>query len=234
MAMPGMPPRWRDAHDCDRPARWREALDEEDCKSWRLFSCRDNPDAEECMVFEAETPKRSVAYTDLVPNLYTLEQVLEAQAYSSQRGKLTVIKFYSKSCRACLRIAAKYRRVALDFEDKLDCMEISDNVESRAVFDALGVTQVPSVQIFDGSTRIGKFSAMGGKEWKIVDAKLRLAMQGLTHRRLLHKLAGEQPLPDGRYESDLVVYATSGGQLVEQKATEKPRSQLHDPPPLKI
>ena len=46
--MGAIPARWAKLHDCERPAKWREALDEEDCKTWRLYNCQNNPDAEEC------------------------------------------------------------------------------------------------------------------------------------------------------------------------------------------
>ena len=200
--MGAIPARWAKLHDCERPAKWREALDEEDCKTWRLYNCQNNPDAEECeLVYDVlDSKPKKKKYDDLVPNLNSLNEVTAATEHATSRDKLVIFKFYSKSCRACLRIAAKYRRLALDFEDELECYEIADTPANRPVFDALGVSQVPSVQIFDGSIRIGKYSCMP-KEWKKVDAKVRVAMMSMTKRRTLHKLFGER-MVNGRLPSE--------------------------------
>jgi hypothetical protein len=199
-----IPARWANVHDCERPAKWREALDEEDCKTWRLFQCSSNPDGDGCEIFDEPQDRKPTTkkrkYTDLVPNLETMAEVQAANEAAAERKQIVVLKFYSKSCRACQRIAAKYRRLALDFEDELDCYEIADTPESRHIFDALGVTQVPSVQIFDGSVRLGKFSCMP-KEWKVVDAKVRVALLSMTKRRTLHQLFGEK-MVDGKLPSE--------------------------------
>lgn len=174
----GMPARWAGIHDCERPSRWREALDEEDCKTWRLFSCATNPSAE-CEPFYGDNDSSKPVkkkYAELVPNINTMDDVVKANALAASRKKLVVIKFYSTQCRACLRIAAKYRRLALDFKSQLDCYEIADTAENRATFDALGVSQVPSVQIFRPNlgaepVRLGKFSCMP-KEWSKLDSKV--------------------------------------------------------------
>ena len=66
-----------------------------------------------------------------------------------------MVKFYSRQCRACLRIAAKYRRLALEKRDEIDCYEV-ESLASRSLVDGLNVTKVPSVQIYDpdGVTRL--------------------------------------------------------------------------------
>jgi len=179
-------------------------LDEEDCKTWRLFQCDKNPEVDGCRIFQFEHAGKAKGskprYTELVPNLSTIEEVQAANDAAAKSNRLVLIKFYSTSCRACLRIAARYRRLALDFADQLDCYEIADSPESRAVFDALGVTQVPSLQIWDDSLRIGKYSCMP-KQWKVVDAKVRVAMLSMTKRRTLHKLFGER-MVDGKLPSE--------------------------------
>ena len=68
------------SHDCERPAKWREALDEEDCKTWRLYNCQNNPDAEECeLVYDVlDSKPKKKKYDDLVPNLNSLNEVTAA------------------------------------------------------------------------------------------------------------------------------------------------------------
>ena len=55
---------------------------------------------------------------------------------------------------------------------------------------------MPSVQIFDGEdiTRLAMYSC-APKDWKRIDAKVRIAMVSMQKRRGLHKLFGE-PLLD--------------------------------------
>jgi hypothetical protein len=51
-------------------------------------------------------------YSDLVPNLVSMEDFLSASRGAARQNKMLVVKFYSMRCRACLRIAANYRRLA--------------------------------------------------------------------------------------------------------------------------
>lgn len=60
-------------------------------------------------------------------------------------------QFYSKRCRACLRIAAKYRSLATRFHDELDCYDMEQHAAGRHVLEALSVSQLPTIQIFDGA-----------------------------------------------------------------------------------
>ena len=201
-----IPDRWRKVHDCDRPRKWRELLDDEDC---RIF-LRHRSDFEEgpgAAVRIAELAAKEATakvdaevaatrkYTELVPTLKTMDDFIDANDRAVEQGRLVVVKFYSKSCRACLRIAAKYRRLALDLADYVDCYE-AESSASEDLCMRLDVTQVPSVQIFDGDdvTRLAMY-ACKPSDWKRVDAKVRVAMVSMQKRRGLHKLFGE-PLRD--------------------------------------
>ena len=62
-----------------------------------------------------------------------------------------IVKFYSKRCRACLRIAAKYRRLALKYKDEVQCYEVEQHTAGRAMIEALSVERVPSLQIYCGT-----------------------------------------------------------------------------------
>ena len=124
-----------------------------------------------------------------------MDDFLAACERGRKSNRLVVVKFYSKRCRACLRIAAKYRRLALDLQGSVDLYE-AESSASQGLLERLDVTQVPSVQIFDGEdvTRLGIFVCKPA-EWKRVDAKVRIAMVSYNKRRGLHKLFGE-PLLD--------------------------------------
>jgi len=134
-------------------------------------------------------------YTELVPTLLTMDDFVAANLRAAGGNRLVVVKFYSKQCRACLRIAAKYRRLALDLHDSVDCYEVESSA-APTLCQRLDVEQVPSVQIFDGEdiTRLGMFVCKP-TDWKRVDAKVRIAMVSIKKRRGLHKLFGE-PLLD--------------------------------------
>lgn len=208
-----IPPRWRKLHDCDRPAKWRELLDDEDCRVFLRHrdSFAEGPGAavaiaERVAVEEAEATATEIAanaqtrevsrkYTELVPTLTTMDDFVAVNARAARENRLIVVKFYSKGCRACLRIAAKYRRLALDLKDDVDCYE-AELSASQSLLERLDVTAVPSVQIFDGDdiTRLAMYTCKPA-EWKRVDAKVRIAMVSMQKRRGLHKLFGE-PLLD--------------------------------------
>ena len=205
-----IPDRWRKVHDCDRPAKWRELLDDEDC---RIFNAHrdefeDGPGAavaiaeraaaeasERVDVEGAARGSTSRKYQDLVPTLVTMDDFLDVNAAADKAGRLVIVKFYSNKCRACLRIAAKYRRLALDLKESVDCYE-AELSASQSLLERLDVTQVPSIQIFDGNdiTRLAMYSCKPA-DWKVVDAKVRIAMVSMQRRRGLHKLFGE-PLLD--------------------------------------
>lgn len=201
-----IPHRWRKLHDCDRPIRWRELLDEEDCRIYDLHRdefeagpgaavliAEKRAAADVASVDSMLAPSRS--YKELVPSLSTVDDFLAANERGRQTGRLVVVKFYSKKCRACLRIAALYRRLALDLRDSVDLYE-AESSAAEDLCDRLDVASVPSVQIFDGEdiTRLGMFVCKPA-EWKRVDAKVRVAMVSYKKRRTLHKLFGE-PLLD--------------------------------------
>ena len=80
----------------------------------------------------AAAPKAS-NYTDVIGEIVTLDDFYAAAASSAESDRLFVLKFYSKSCRACLRIAAKYRRLATENAGKIDCYEAELNARARAL-----------------------------------------------------------------------------------------------------
>ena len=116
--------------------------------------------------------RRAVNYTDLVPRLVTVDDFLEANERANARGKLLLVKwlprathgplprrapstrctaesvhhmwrrFYSRRCRACLRIAAQYRRLALDYSDAIDCYECETSEAARPLYERLEVTSL--------------------------------------------------------------------------------------------
>ena len=195
-----VPDRWKKLHDCDRPRKWRELLDEEDCRVFlRNRDAFEQGSGAAVQILEARSNAEAVEtrkYTELVPTLVDMDDFVAVCAEAAAANRLVVVKFYSKGCRACLRIAAKYRRLALDLKSTgVDCYE-AELKASPMLLDRLDVTHVPSVQIFDGEeiTRLGSFTCKPA-EFKKVDAKVRLAMVSMQKRRGLHKLFGE-PLLD--------------------------------------
>jgi len=79
-----------------------------------------------------------------------MEDFLAANAHGAAQGRLVLVKFYSPKCRVCLRVAAKYRRLAVDLQGSFDFYEVDVNA-ARALAERLGVAEVPSVQLFDGT-----------------------------------------------------------------------------------
>ena len=142
-------------------------------------------------------------YQELVPNLVTFEDFLEANERAEESGKLVIVKFYSKKCRACLRIAALYRKLAMRHHEALDCYECMVQDSSRPLYERLEVKDVPSVQILDPQriTRLSQFSC-APKEFKKVVAKVEVAMLSMKRRRGLHLLLGQSLLDEWVIDTD--------------------------------
>lgn len=148
-----MPARWKNVHDCERPSRWREQLDDEDCKV-RLDQLKSGATSDDGQVVYDVGGSSSGAdsgYSDLVPNLVSTEDFLSASRRAARQNKMLVVKFYSMRCRACLRIAANYRRIARKYGDEISCYEMEQHAAGRELLELLSVDQVPTIQIFDGS-----------------------------------------------------------------------------------
>lgn len=189
-----MPARWKGVHDCERPARWRTSMDDADCKIYKEELRADRVAAADGMMRKTSKPSRK--YSDVVPQLITMDDFLEANERGRELGQLVLVKFYSNKCRACLRIATKYRRLAIDYEGKVICYEACLQ-DARSLLERLDVSAVPSVQIFDGEdiTRLASYSCHP-KEWSKVDSKIRTAMKSMSAgRHGLHAIYGE-PLLD--------------------------------------
>jgi len=148
-----MPTRWKNVHDCERPSRWREQLDEEDCKVRleQLKSGAASDDAQVVYDVGGSSSGADSGYSDLVPDLVSMEDFLSASRGAARQNKMLVVKFYSMRCRACLRIAANYRRLARTYGHEISCYEMEQHAAGRELLELLSVAQVPTIQIFDGA-----------------------------------------------------------------------------------
>ena len=172
-----IPARWQKVPDCERPNKWREVLDEEDCK----FEKQQKK-------LLGEGKKINDPYVEIIPQLRTLDDFLKANAHAQAREKALVVKFYSRQCRACLRIAAKYRRLALEKREEIDCYEV-ESLASRPLVDGLNVTKVPSVQIYDpdGVTRLADGPCMPD-DFPRLERKVDVVIRSMQKRRSAHKV----------------------------------------------
>ena len=172
-----IPMRWQKVPDCERPNKWREVLDEEDCK----FEKQQKK-------LLGEGKKINDPYVEIIPQLNTLDDFLKANAHAQAREKALVVKFYSRQCRACLRIAAKYRRLALEKREEIDCYEV-ESLASRPLVDGLNVTKVPSVQIYDpdGVTRLADGPCMPD-DFPRLERKVDVVIRSMQKRRSAHKV----------------------------------------------
>ena len=175
-----IPMRWQKVPDCERPNKWREVLDEEDCK----FEKQQKK-------LLGEGKKINDPYVEIIPQLKTLDDFLKANAHAQAREKALVVKFYSRQCRACLRIAAKYRRLALEKREEIDCYEV-ESLASRPLVDGLNVTKVPSVQIYDpdGVTRLADGPCMPD-DFPRLERKVDVVIRSMQKRRTAHKVVAK-------------------------------------------
>ncbi|KAH8076127.1 hypothetical protein JL721_113 [Aureococcus anophagefferens] len=191
-----MPERWRKVPVCDRPNRWREGVSQEECDA---AAGRPTRKKAASMVPGELSPSDlgttpaappSTNYKDVVPQLISLQDFIEANQISDVRRRLVVVKYYSPQCKACLKIAAKYRRLALDLADDVDCFEV-DTVASRPLVKFMNVTKVPSIQIFDpaGIVRLGDSPCMP-QDFDRVRHKIDVARTSIKRRRKIHAWVG--------------------------------------------
>jgi len=147
-----LPNRWRLVHDCERPERWRETMDAEDCKLYLDGVEGEAPaDSGSRSLTKADSSTDAVGgYQSLVPQLESTASFLQASREATRRGHLLVVKFYSKRCRACLRIAAKYRRLARKHREEVEMYEMEVHAAGPKLLAALSVSQLPAVQVYDG------------------------------------------------------------------------------------
>ena len=174
-------------HDCDRPTRWRQYLiTDEDCK----LHAENEADLEAAS--RAARAGGSAPYSEMVPQIVSIEDFIAANDFARRGGRLLAIKFYSKRCRACMRIAAKYRKLAADFEGGVDFYEAEEKA-ARDLAEVLGVIAVPTLQIYhpEGVTKLSS-GAYQAADVKKVDRRVRAALVNMLERpERWRKLRGE-------------------------------------------
>ena len=149
-----MPRRFLHVHDCERPRKWRQTHSDEECEIYELESAAKRHASHE--------EPRTARYGDVVPHLATMEAFLQANGRAAERERVVVVLFYARDCAENLRIAARYRRLALRYGEEVDCYEAEQSA-ARPLLDELVVARVPSIQIFDGSgaSRLARFDGLG-------------------------------------------------------------------------
>ena len=113
-----VPHRWQSVHECERPAKWRESMSHEDCEVYELeLAAGRTESAGRDIVLERRRRFRALGrpgwrrkYSQVVPQLSTMDEFLAANRRAAARDRLLVIVAYSHRCKACKRIASKFRR----------------------------------------------------------------------------------------------------------------------------
>ena len=114
-----VPHRWKKVHECERPTKWRESMSDEDCEVYELeLAAGRIESAGRDVVLERRRrflalgrPGWRRKYSQVVPQLSTMEEFLAANRRAAARDRLLVLVAYSHRCKACKRIASKYRRL---------------------------------------------------------------------------------------------------------------------------
>ena len=85
----------------------------------------------------------------------------------------------------------RYRRLALELRDEIDCYEV-ESLASRALVNGLNVTKVPSVQIYDpdGVTRLADSTCMPD-DFPRVARKVDVVIQSMKKRRSAHRIVAK-------------------------------------------
>ena len=115
-----VPPRWQKVHECERPKKWRETMSDEDCEVYELELAAGRAEsAGRDVVLERRRRFLAIGrlrwrrkYSQVVPQLSTMDEFLAANRRAADRDRLLVVVAYAQHCKACKRIASKYRRLA--------------------------------------------------------------------------------------------------------------------------
>ena len=115
-----VPHRWQKVHECERPTKWRQSMSDEDCEVYELeLAAGRTESAGRDIVLERRRrflalgrPGWRRKYSQVVPQLSTMDEFLAANRRAAGRDRLLVIVAYSHRCKACKRIASKFRRLA--------------------------------------------------------------------------------------------------------------------------
>jgi hypothetical protein len=115
-----VPPRWQKVHECERPKKWRETMTDEDCEVYELELAAGRAEsAGRDVVLERRRRFLAIGrlrwrrkYSQVVPQLSTMDEFLAANRRAAGRDRLLVVVAYAQQCKACKRIASKYRRLA--------------------------------------------------------------------------------------------------------------------------
>lgn len=195
-----IPRRWRLVHDCERPARWRERFSEEECALYELeLDAGRTPSTDFDKVLARRRRWRQLGrlsgrrrYDQIVPQLTTTDQLLVSCERAATHDRLLAVKCYSAL--TSVRLAAKYRRLALKYKEECDFVAV-DAVSGRAILETLEVQSVPMVLLLDAEAvrRVGECplssdrSINAALEHKLLSAILAMHERRALLRRLVHK-----------------------------------------------
>jgi len=195
-----IPPRWRGVHDCERPARWREVYTEDECELYDMeVDAGRVPSLAVDKVLQRRKRWRALGrlklrrkYTEIVPQLETMEDLLAVCKRAAAHHMLVVVKYYAST--SSVRIAAKYRKLALKYREDVVCCAILKRDESD-LLERLEVATVPSVQIFDGerATRLGECACEVGMFVDVEKKVLSAIMAMKKKRSFLRRLVDQRP-----------------------------------------
>ena len=140
----------------------------------------------------------------------SMEDFLEACRRAALSDKLVLVKFYSKRCAACRRIAARYRRVALRYRQDIDCYDMEQDNAGRELLEARSVTQVPTVQMFHGAgvNRLANLSCQP-TQFKEVEEQIKVCIesrrQELSEFAMVGGMMGREFIQETRDKNERMI-----------------------------
>ena len=195
-----IPSRWQRVHDCERPAKYREVLTEEDCAIYELeLAAGRTPASVVDGVLERRRrwvrlnrPRWRRKYSEIVRGIRDMDDLREVCAAAAARNRSVVaLSIYSQPERSNLRVAAKFRRLALKYQRDAACCE----AEARSALALALGAEAPSVTLFDAErvTRVASCPSWPAA-FKRLEARLLGCVAAMQKRRaFLRRLVDKRP-----------------------------------------
>lgn len=195
-----IPSRWQRVHDCERPAKYREVLTEEDCAIYELeLAAGRTPASVVDGVLERRRrwvrlnrPRWRRKYSEIVRGIRDMDDLREVCAAAAARNHSVVaLSIYAQPERSNLRVAAKFRRLALKYQRDAACCE----AEARSALALALGAEAPSVTLFDAErvTRVASCPSSPAA-FKRLEARLLGCVAAMQKRRaFLRRLVDKRP-----------------------------------------
>ena len=147
-----IPARWQKVPECDRPKKWRTTMDDAACALLKQPP-QSSPDSVRKAIEKAFDGSDKKALKQMLKQLapkqlYTSAELSNELANLPAFGMPTVLVFGAKACRTCKAVQPRAQQMASQAGAQFRF--IHHNTATQAAFVEHGITQTPTIHVYDG------------------------------------------------------------------------------------